>query len=97
MSDTLNKVGGRGRESGALKLPKLCVFGLKIRLFWRKKTKNHDFTVIFSVSMILDFEDSILDTCCRTPPASVQRPHPEEFFLWVKAEELLCLELHTPI
>ena len=46
------------RESGALKLPKMCVFGLKIRLFQQKKTKNHN----FSVSTILDIEDSMLDT-----------------------------------
>ena len=29
-----------GRESEAHKLPKMCVFGLKIRLFRQKKTKN---------------------------------------------------------
>ena len=39
-----------GRESGALKLPKMCVFGLKIRLFQRKKTKKSQFLV----STILD-------------------------------------------
>ena len=49
-----------GRESGALKLPKMCVFGLKIRLFGGKRQKNHN----FSVFTILDIgvRYSILDT-----------------------------------
>jgi len=50
----LNK---QGRESGAHKLPKMSVFGLKIRLFQRKKKKSQ-----FSVSTILNIGRSILDT-----------------------------------
>ena len=49
----LNK--GGGRESGALKLPKMSVFGLKIQPCRRKKTKNHN----FSVPKILDIGGSI--------------------------------------
>ena len=41
----------KGGESKALKLPKMCVFGLTIRLFrQKKKTEKHN----FSVSTILD-------------------------------------------
>ena len=48
-----------GRESGALKVPKMYVFRIKIWLFrWKKKQTNHS----FSVSTIIDIEDSILDT-----------------------------------
>ena len=49
-----------GRKSGAHKLQKMCVFGLQIRLFRRKRLKNHNFSVL----PILNIEDS--DTqCCE--------------------------------
>ena len=35
-----------GRESGALKLPKICVFGLKIQLFQQKRQKNPQFFIV---------------------------------------------------
>ena len=48
----LNK---EGRESGALELPKMCVFGLKSMTFLAKKRqKNHNFHTITNI------EDSIL-------------------------------------